>query len=149
MKFTIPSFRINLSLREVHHGERLPWYYGVAYEDFPRARLVAYPIPLNHIIATLRNFWFYIMHVKIDEREAWAMSRIQVEKAKIASVVNLKELKGRIKYELHQFLKNIFDIHLTSPGEDRECIHKIVDEKEKFVNKVVNIVQFKEERDEQ
>ena len=69
-------FKLITIPRRIREGFIVPRWYGVAYVDYPRMETVCYPIPLNIIIAKVRNFlvWVkfdcYSKFVSIDDLRA-------------------------------------------------------------------------------
>jgi hypothetical protein len=55
----------------VKEGEELPRFYGIAYFDYMRRQGVAYPVPLNLVVNTARNWWFALTK--------WRPSRFELE----------------------------------------------------------------------
>ena len=66
--------------KEVVEGARLPPGYGVAYYDWTMYRCVAYPVPLNLVVAVANRFWHWVtmwhpLAVERKVQEAYARGR--------------------------------------------------------------------------
>ncbi len=46
---------------EVQDGERYPKFYGYSYYDFDKCAKIAYPIPINFIVAWIRELRHYCL----------------------------------------------------------------------------------------
>jgi hypothetical protein len=59
----------------VKRGEMCPPFYGVAWVDYVQDQAVCYPLPLNRIVALLRDFflWLRFGHIAktANPREAY------------------------------------------------------------------------------
>lgn len=62
--------------RHVAPGERPPWWYGIAWFDFPRACAVCYPIPINIGMRWLYATWVFCL--RPPPRRLW-IEKIQQE----------------------------------------------------------------------
>lgn len=48
--------------KQLREGERIPKGYGIAYREVARLVVVAYPIPINVIVAGLRKVWLWFLY---------------------------------------------------------------------------------------
>lgn len=72
-----PNILERLRIKRIgYEGMQMPRGYAMAYCDFLRAEVILYPFPLNHVVATWRNFWFKVWNVKIEDREWRALERV-------------------------------------------------------------------------
>ena len=56
-------------------GQMLPAYYGIAWHQFDRDIAVCLPVPLNLVVAILRNIYSFIKfgHIRVfaNQRDAY------------------------------------------------------------------------------
>ena len=81
MKLEIPYYKI---AQKVNPGEVLPRFYGVAYWEYHRAYLIAYPVPINLIVRFGRWLWHELVRhrpTKFDEllKSAYQAGRQSVQ----------------------------------------------------------------------
>lgn len=66
-------------IKVIYEEEQIPKFYGVAYRDFTRMRVVCYPIPLNLLVRAGINVWFYFKGPhnsnSLERREALIYAR--------------------------------------------------------------------------
>ena len=78
-----------LSRKELLEGSIIPKYYGLAYRDYHRGIIVAYPMPLHFAVSLLRRFWqFYMRYFKIPKCKPSAIDRLIIqEKIKSGALI--------------------------------------------------------------
>ncbi len=62
-------------VKEIHRGQIIPAFYGIAWMEYTVDRYVCLPIPLNIIAAISRSVYIWLRHgykpIAIDPRDAY------------------------------------------------------------------------------
>ena len=51
---------MTLTHKQIHEGEIIPRFYGVAYRNFAQDTIICYPFPFNIIVQYWRKWWMAI-----------------------------------------------------------------------------------------
>lgn len=68
------SFTSYVGKREIAMGYVIPWWLGIAYWEWDRARAVCYPIPLNLLV---RGFYGTYYWLKAIQRSTWLDQQLE------------------------------------------------------------------------
>ncbi len=78
------SYETAVSLKKIiEEGQVLPRGYGFAYREWHRRTYVAYPFPLNHVVAAARNLWFWCRDAHFSKNEREALRRVSEKEREV------------------------------------------------------------------
>jgi len=132
------KIRISEHLRE---GQKLPKGYGVSYIDHLTCTIVAYPFPLNYLVALLRNIWNKVRNYSLKREALDALYKIQQEKDELISLIDKEKVRGRIIYLVNKYLDAIMISYL----KNKNYIENLVVIKKELVDSVVALI-FEEQK---